>query len=88
MIILKKHFVDGMTISDVCDKYQISPSMFYNWQKLLFEQGDTVFERSHQDSSASARKITALEQQIKDKDAVIVELTQAYLVSKKKNGDL
>ena len=39
MTILRKHLLEGVPVSDVCDEYGIQPSVFYRWQKLLFEQG-------------------------------------------------
>jgi transposase len=29
--ILKKHLLDSVTISDLCDEYGIHPTMFYRW---------------------------------------------------------
>ena len=29
--ILKQHLVDGVAVSDLCDKYQILPTQFYQW---------------------------------------------------------
>ena len=37
--ILKEHLVNGVPVSDVCDQHQLHPSMFYRWQRQLFEQG-------------------------------------------------
>ena len=35
--IVKRHLVDGVPISDLCDQHQILPTQFYQWQKQLFE---------------------------------------------------
>lgn len=85
--ILKAHFIDRLLVSDVCDKYQIAPSMFYKWQKILFENGNAAFERAP-DPAPNQQKIADLEKRIAAKDAVIVELTQEFIASKKKNGGL
>lgn len=85
--ILKAHILDRMSVSDVCDKYQIAPSMFYNWQKVLFENGAAAFERAP-NPAPDQQKIADLEKKIAAKDAVIVELTQEFIASKKKNGGL
>jgi transposase-like protein len=29
-------FVEGLPVSEVCRKYDISVTNFYNWQKILF----------------------------------------------------
>jgi transposase-like protein len=41
--ILKEHLVNGVPVSDVCDQYQLHPTVFYRWQRQLFEQGAAVF---------------------------------------------
>jgi transposase len=43
--ILRRHLIDRVSISDLCDEYQLSPTLFYAWQKLFFENGASAFER-------------------------------------------
>ena len=37
--ILQEHLLDRKPVSDICDQYQIHPTMFYRWQKQIFERG-------------------------------------------------
>jgi transposase-like protein len=30
-------------VSNVCNKHQIHPTLFYQWQKTFFEKGSTSF---------------------------------------------
>ena len=30
--ILREHLVEHVAVSDVCDKHQIQPTLFYQWQ--------------------------------------------------------
>ncbi len=85
--ILKKHLVDHIPVSEVCDQFQIAPSMFYKWQQLLFENGSSAFERKkpHRES-ADQQKIHDLEARLFQKDNVIAEITQEFIAAKKKNG--
>ena len=39
MAIVKEHLVDGVPISDLCDRHHLQPTQFYLWQKQLFENG-------------------------------------------------
>ncbi len=39
MAILRRHLVEKVPVSDVCDKVGIHPTLFYRWQKELFEHG-------------------------------------------------
>jgi hypothetical protein len=42
--ILRRHLVDRVAVSDLCDKYQLQPILFYNRQKQFFENGAAAFE--------------------------------------------
>lgn len=39
MVILRRHLVEKRPVSDVCDQAGINPTLFYRWQKELFENG-------------------------------------------------
>lgn len=45
--ILKKHLVEGVPLSDICDQHGIHPSVFYRWQKAFFEKAPcfSTFQR-------------------------------------------
>jgi transposase len=89
LAILKLHLVDKMPISDVCDEYQILPTMFYKWQKQLFENGAAAFERvSKRTVNAHERQIAALEAKIQQKNEVVAELLQEHVELKKELGEL
>src|SRR5215467_4284417 len=45
--ILRGHLIDHVPVSDVCDEHQLSPTLFYVWQKQFFENGPVAFERKH-----------------------------------------
>lgn len=42
--IIREHLLDGKPLSEVCEKYGIAPTQFYQWQKTFFENGATSFE--------------------------------------------
>ena len=35
--ILRRHFVEKIPVSDLCDEYRLHPSLFYLWQRQAFE---------------------------------------------------
>jgi len=43
--ILRRHLIDHVPISDLCDELQLSPTLFYHWQKQFFENGPAAFDR-------------------------------------------
>lgn len=36
VFILKRHLVDRVPVSDLCDEYHLQPAVFYRWQKEFF----------------------------------------------------
>ena len=53
--ILKRHLVEGVPVSDLCDELQLNPNVFYGWQKQLFENGAAAFQRSREATGRSPR---------------------------------
>jgi len=58
--ILRRHLIDHVPVSQLCDEYQLQPTLFYRWQKQFFEQGEAAFAVS----SAPKANHTALEQKV------------------------
>ena len=50
--ILRRHLIDRVPVSDLCDEYQLQPTLFYPWQKQFFENGAAAFERKNAASEA------------------------------------
>jgi transposase-like protein len=50
--ILREHLIGRVPVSDVCDKHQIQPTLFYQWQKTFFEKGSAAFECERSPSRA------------------------------------
>ena len=44
--ILKRHYVDKVPISTLCDELGLQPSVFYHWQRDLFERAPQVLDKS------------------------------------------
>ena len=43
--ILRRHLLEQVPISELCDKHGLQPTVFYRWQKEFFENGAAVFEQ-------------------------------------------
>src|ERR1700722_18196066 len=39
--ILRRHLVDKIPVSELCEELGLRPTVFYRWQKELFENGAT-----------------------------------------------
>jgi transposase len=86
--ILRRYLVDKTPISDLCDEYGIQPSQVYQWQKVLFENGEAAFERTgRRTEDPNRRKLAALEAKVQQKNEVIAELMQEHVQLKKELGE-
>lgn len=86
--ILRRHLVDKVPVSDLCDEYGLNPVVFYRWQKEFFENGAAAFER-HSDGRERRlqEKVTALTAKLAHKDEVIAEIMEAHVALKKTLGE-
>ncbi|MEE9294244.1 MAG: transposase [Phycisphaerae bacterium] len=90
MAILREHRVEKVPISEVCDQHGVQPTLLYQWQKKLFEEGATLFDQPRRKSprqhSAEARRIEALEAKVSEKNEVLAELMSEHVSLKKTLG--
>jgi transposase len=42
--ILRRHLLEHVPISKLCDKHSLQPTVFYRWQKEFFENGTAAFQ--------------------------------------------
>ncbi len=87
--ILRRHLMDHVPVSDLCDEIGLQPTVFYRWQKEFFEHGGAAFERqSNGKERESQRRIEALEAKIKRKDEVLAQLMEEHVALKKSLGEI
>jgi len=87
--ILKRHLVERVAVSDLCDEYGLNPTLFYRWQKEFFENGAAVFERNRNGRrSKDQSKIARLETKLAHKDEVIAEIMEDHVKLKKSLGEI
>ena len=86
--ILRKVLLEGQVVSTVCEEHDLSPTLFYAWQKQFFENGAAAFAK---DGSAEQRdlerKVGALRQRLTQKDRVIAQVTEEFVKLKKELGE-
>ena len=42
--ILRRHLLDKVPVSDLCEELGLQPTVFYRWQKEFFENGAAAFQ--------------------------------------------
>src|ERR1051325_4981208 len=87
--ILRRHLLEKEPISKLCDEMGLQPTVFYRWQKELFENGVAAFEpKRPSNHSAEQERIAYLEKKIQTKDEVLAELMAEHVALKKTLGEL
>jgi transposase-like protein len=41
--ILRRHLIDKIQVSTLCDEHHVHPTVFYHWLKQFFENGAAAF---------------------------------------------
>jgi len=89
--ILRRHLLEDVPISDLCDELGLAPTVFYRWQKEFFENGAAAFEkkskRQNKQESRQARKMVALEEKLVTKNEVLSELMEEHVKLKSHLGN-
>jgi transposase-like protein len=89
--ILKRHLLDKVPVSDLCDELHIYPNQFYGWLKEFFENGHVVFDNGRKAKAVDDgkdKKIEQLEARLTRKNEVMAELMEAHTELKKTLGEL
>jgi transposase len=88
--IVKRHLLEGVPVSNLCDQFDINPTRFYQWQRLLFENAHLAFDNGRKSKAvedAKERKIEQLEAKLQRKNEVLVELMEEHTALKKSLGE-
>ena len=85
--IIREHFEKNISVPDVCEKYRIHPNQFYRWKKEFFECAVESFSKKR-DKKSDRTKISRLEEILKGRNGVIVELLEENLELKKSVGEI
>ena len=88
---LRRHLLEKEPISKLCDELGLQPTVFYRWQKELFENGAAAFqsqERPHRQVEEKQKRIEFLEKKVRTKDEVLAELMAEHIALKKSLGEL
>src|SRR3977135_124334 len=87
--ILRRHLLEQVPSSELCDKHGLQPTVFYRWQNEFFENGTAAFQpKARPNHSAEQERIDYLEKKIQTKDEVLAELMAEHVALKKRLGTL
>ncbi len=90
--ILRRHFIEKVRVFDLCEKHGINVTLFYNWQKTFFENGQAALtatdKRRKADTNAKDQQIADLQAKLQRKHEVLCELREEDVRLKKALGEL
>ncbi len=72
--ILRRHLLEHVPVSDLCEELGLQPTVFYRWQKEFFENGAAAFqtpERPLHQVEEKQKRIEFLEKKVQTKDEVL-----------------
>jgi transposase len=88
--ILRRHLLDKVPVSDLCEELGLQPTVFYRWQKEFFENGAAAFqttERPRRQAEEKQKRIEFLEKKVQTKDEVLAELMAEHIALRKALGN-
>lgn len=87
--ILRRHLIEKIPVSDLCDVNRLQPTTFYRWLKEFFENGAAAFEAkpNKRQVQEEQRRMEALEDKLRRKNEVLSELMEEHVALKKSLGE-
>lgn len=87
--LLRRHLIEKIPISKICEEERLAPSMYHRWQEQLFQNaGLALAGKQAPERGKEQQRIEKLEQKIRQKDEVLAELMVEHVALKKELGEL
>jgi len=88
--ILKRHLLEKVPISNLCDELHLYPNQVHAWLKEFFENGHAAFDNGRKSKAvddAKDKKIEQLEAKLTRENEVLAELMEEHTQLKKSLGE-
>ena len=70
--VLRRHLLEHVPRSELCEELSLRPAVFYRWQKELFENGAAAFGRQAlADKGREQQRAAALEQKLQSRNEIL-----------------
>ena len=86
--LLRRHLIERTPVSKICEEARLAPSLFHRWQEQLFVNAALALEGKRPERSQDQQHVEKLEQKIRQKDEILVELMAEHMALKKEFGEL
>lgn len=89
---LRRHLIEKVPVSQICQELDIRVTVFYGWLRQLFERGSAVFQQTdrqqEREVAVKERQIAQLQEKLQKKNEVVAELMEEHVQLKKELGEL
>ena len=85
--ILRRHLLEKVPVSSLCEEHRLHPTVFYQWQKVFFEKGAAAFQSSRSDHDGLRQRLALVGRKLQAKNEVLAEVMEEYVVLKKSLGE-
>jgi transposase-like protein len=84
LALLRRHLIDKVPISTLCEETRLQPTVVYRWLKQFFENGALALDRANGAAPpapdlTARRKIAELEDKLRRKEHVLAELMEEHV---------
>lgn len=90
--LLRRHLVDKVPVSKICEEEGLQPSVFYQWHREMVARLEATMAAKPGRAKGRERELerenAALREKLARKDAVIAEISEEYVSLKKELGEL
>jgi transposase len=88
--LLRRHLIEKVPVSKICEEARLSPSLFHRWLEQLFMNAPLALadKRGLAEPNQDQQRIGKLEQKIQQKNEVLAELMEEHVALKKALGEL
>jgi transposase len=83
--LLRRHLIENVPISKICEDANLAPSLFHRWQEQLFQNAALALTGKRPERNQDQQRIEKLESKIRQKDEVLAELMAEHISLKKRN---
>ena len=87
---MRRHLIEKVPVSKICEEARLAPSLFHRWQEQLFMNAPLALadRRGPVEPNQDQQRIGKLEQKIKQKNEVLAKLMTEHIALKKELGEL
>ena len=85
--LLRRHLIEKIPVSKLCEEARLAPSLFHRWQEQLFVNAALALEGKRPERNQDVQRIEKLEQKMRQKDEVLAELIAEHIALKKNLGN-